>query len=108
MYVQHQQTLQAEFVEGVLKHLITNINIDLGEDATLHVPLNMTVGGTKLYLHGKVTFNNLILEDGGEAVLHATSYTASYANGAYTQTSNKGAYTLGYLGNDNSSFDSQQ
>jgi hypothetical protein len=51
--------------------------------ATLHVPLNMTVSGCTVNLKGKVTFNNLIVENGGEVILEPTSMTAKYSGGVY-------------------------
>lgn len=97
--MQHNQILKAEVFEGEQRHFITNINIDLGEDATLHVPLNMTVSGCTVNLKGKVTFNNLIVENGGRVILEPTSMTAKYSGGVYdTSASQAGVYSLGYVG----------
>lgn len=98
LYVRDQQILRAEYVEGMQSHLITNINIDLDKDATLHTPLNMTVAGTTLNLRGQVTFNSLIVEKNGVVNLDSSSYTATYSLGAYQRTSAPGQYQLGYLG----------
>lgn len=97
--MQQEQILKAEVFEGEQRHFITNINIDLGESATLHVPLNMTVSGCTVNLKGKVTFNNLIVENGGEVILEPTSMTAKYSGGVYDiSDSTPGIYSLGYIG----------
>ena len=97
LYVQHEQTLKAEVIEGVKSSLVTNINFDVSPNAVLHVPLNMTVAGTKAVLSGKVTFENLKVEDGGEVVLNPTSFTVSFTNGQYISTSQPGKYSLSLL-----------
>ncbi|VDI26438.1 Hypothetical predicted protein [Mytilus galloprovincialis] len=99
MNVQNQQILKAEVFEGEQRHFITNINIDLAEQATLHVPLNMTVSGCTVNLKGRVTFNNLIVENGGTVILEPTSMTATYSGGVYdVSASTPGVYSLGYIG----------
>lgn len=97
LFVEDQQILKAEYIEGVQSHLVTVVNLDVGANATLQVPLNMTVAGTKAVLSGKVTFLNLFVESGGEIVLNPTSFTATFSSGSYQPTSSPGSYTLSML-----------
>ncbi|KAK3576663.1 hypothetical protein CHS0354_004948 [Potamilus streckersoni] len=97
LYMRDKQILQAEFTEGIQNHFVTNINIKVDAEATLHVPLDLTVGGTMLDLSGQVTFNKLIVEDQGIVLQHSSSFTASYAQGRYTATSQPGIYALNYI-----------
>lgn len=97
LHVRDSQILRAEVVEGIQGHLITNINIQIDVNSTLHVPVNMTVDETQLVLAGTVTFNNLVVENGGQVQLKSTSLTATFAQNNYIHTSEPGAYTLGSL-----------
>lgn len=58
----------------------------------------MTVSGCTVDLSGMVTFNNLVVESGGEVILNPTSMTASYTDSGYDiSASEAGVYTLNYL-----------
>jgi hypothetical protein len=81
-------------VEGLIGSFITTINMVIGEKAVLYVPDSLTVAGVVLDIKGTCTFNNLIVEDGGTIQGDTTTFTSSYANGAYKATSQPGSYQL--------------
>ena len=86
--------LKAQVVEGLVTEFRSNINIDIDENATLHVPTSMAVDGTDLLVKGRITFKNLIIEKSGKVVLNKTSVTASYTKGKYQLTAATGTYLL--------------
>ena len=86
--------LKAQVVEGLVTKYRTNINIDIDEGATLHVPKTIAVDGTQLLVKGRITFKNLIVERNGKVVLSKTSATASYTQGHYPLTVTAGTYLL--------------
>ena len=86
--------LKAQVVEGLVTKYRTNINIDIDEGATLHVPKTIAVDGTQLLVRGRITFKNLIVERKGKVVLSNTSATASYTQGQYPLTETAGTYLL--------------
>ena len=97
LHVRPTQTLRAQITEGLQGSLFTTVNLNVSHQATLHVPLNLTVDGTHLALGGLVTFNNLVVEEDGLVQLKTTSQTASFEQGAYRPTSSPGCYLLGLL-----------
>ena len=94
IYVRLSQVLKAQVVEGLVTKYRTNINIDIDEGATLHVPKTIAVDGTQLLVRGRITFKNLIVERNGKVVLSNTSATASYTKGQYQLTATAGTYLL--------------
>lgn len=97
LHVQAGQTLRAQITEGLQGSLVTSVNLEVAMNATLHVPLNMTVDGTSLILGGLVTFNNLILEENAVLQLKKSSQTGSFEQGSYRPTSKPGCYLLGLI-----------
>ena len=85
--------LKAQVVEGLVTNFRTNINIDIDENATLHVPKTIVVDGTQLSVRGRVTFKNLTIERNGTVVMDKTSATASYGTKGYEFT-HDGSYLL--------------
>ena len=83
MHVKDQQILVAEFIEGVISSTTTQFNIEIGEDAYLQVPRDIVVDGTSLVISGRVTFSNLVVENGGNVELMTTSTTATYSQGQF-------------------------
>ena len=94
IYVRHSQILKAQVVEGLVTKFRSNINMDIGKNATLHVPNTIAVDGTHLLVKGRITFKNLIVEQNGKVVLSKTSATASYTKGQYQLTAAAGTYLL--------------
>ena len=94
LHVTDQQNVRAAVVEGTIGAFVTTINMEIGEQAVLHVPDTLTVAGVTLDIKGTCTFNNLVVENGGTIQGHLTTFTSSYANGQYTPTSSPGSYTL--------------
>lgn len=97
VHVRPGQILRAQITEGLQGSFVTSVNFNVMENATLHVPLNLTVDGTSLVLGGLVTFKNLILEENGRVQLKKTSQSGSFEKGIYRPTSTKGCYLLGTL-----------
>ena len=86
--------LKAQVVEGLVTKFRTNINIDIDENAILHVPKTIVVDGTQLLVRGRVTFKNLTIERNGKVVMDKTSATASYGTEGYHLTATVGTYLL--------------
>ena len=94
LHVNDEQVLKAEVVEGISSHMHTTVNLEVAENAILHVPLNLTVDSTSLIVAGSVTFKNLVVEKSGVVQLLHTSFTASYSQGNYVATAKAGSYFL--------------
>ena len=94
MHVTDTQILKAAVKEGVIGSFTTNINIEIGPKAVLHVPQTLIIAGTFLNLEGTASFNHLILEEQGILKMYPTSYTSNYVNGLFKKTSEPGSFFL--------------
>ena len=96
-HVTNTQILKAAVKTGVISSFTTNINIEVGPTAKLHVPQTLIIAGVTINLEGTASFNNLIVEDQGILKTHPTSYTSSFVNGAFKPTSDPGSFLLGSI-----------
>ena len=94
MHVTDTQILKAAVKTGVISSLTTNINIEAGPMAILHVPQTLIIAGTIVNLEGTASFNQLIVEENGILQTHPTSFTSNYVNGVFRATSQPGAFLL--------------
>ena len=97
MHVTDTQTLKAAVKTGVISSFTTNIHIEVGPTAKLHVPQTLIIAGTTINFEGTASFNNLIVEENGILKTHPTSYTSSYVNGAFKAISDPGSFLLGSI-----------
>ena len=94
MHVTDTQILKAAVKTGIISSFTTNINIEVGPTATLHVPQTLIIAGTTVNLEGTATFNKLIVEENGVLQTHSTSFTSNYVNGVFQAISEPGAFLL--------------
>ena len=94
MHVTDTQILKAAVKTGVISSFTTNINIEVGPTAILHVPQTLIIAGTTVNLEGTASFNMLIIEENGILQTHSTSFTSNYVNGVFKATSQAGAFLL--------------
>ena len=97
MHVTDTQTLKAAVKTGVISSFTTNINIEVGPTANLHVPQTLIIAGVTINLEGTASFNKLIVEDEGILKTHPTSYTSNYVDGTFKSTSDPGSFLLGSI-----------
>ena len=97
MHVTDTQILKAAVKVGVISSFTTNINIEVGPTAKLHVPQTLIIAGTTINLQGTASFNNLIVEENGILKTHPTSYTSNYVNGEFKAISQPGSFLLGSI-----------
>ena len=94
MHVTDTQILKAAVREGIISSVRIDININVGAEATLHVPQTVIIAGTTVDLEGTASFNKLIVEENGILKTHPTSYTSNYVNGIFEKTSTLGSLLL--------------